>query len=64
VAWQGKAALQDFDAAREAGAAGGVTVKEFRDVVVKDVLRVDFSPAKNSPNALPILSGLEAIRQD
>ncbi len=60
---QGTTALKDFDIRRETGAARKCLVKEFHSVPIADRLTIRLARSGNSP-ALPILSGVELIRED
>lgn len=60
---QGKQVLKDFDVVREAGGPRRAIIKQFRDVEVSDVLRLELTPSGDAITRPPILCGLEAIEQ-
>jgi hypothetical protein len=55
---QGNPCLRDFDIARAAGGPRRTVVREFKDVVVRDHLRIGLVPKKGQN---PLLNGIEAI---
>lgn len=59
VSLQGREALKDFDIVREAGAPRTALVKEFRGILVQDVLKISLTAKTGEP----ILCGLEAVRE-
>jgi len=60
VRLQGRRALEGFDIVREAQSADRGVVKEFRDVLIGESLRVEFEPRSPLP---PLISGIELIAQ-
>ena len=63
---QDKKRLNNFDIIAEAGAPNTAVIKEFKGVKVETGLRVEFIPRKGElgNNELPILNGIEVIRED
>ena len=65
VKLQGKPALTDFDAAKEAGGRCRAVVKEFKGIEAGDNLTIDFAPKqRNAPaDKGPILQTVEIVRE-
>jgi hypothetical protein len=63
---QGDTVLKNFDIAKEAGSPNEVVVKEFKGVMVKDNLLVEFVSDVSTPTALeaPVLNFIKAVRDD
>jgi hypothetical protein len=57
VALQGEKVIEQFDVAAEAGGTKRTVTKEFRNIKVKDELKVDFTGIKNKP----VISGIEIV---
>ncbi|MBP8131064.1 MAG: PQQ-binding-like beta-propeller repeat protein [Candidatus Hydrogenedentes bacterium] len=66
VALGGQTVLEGFDIQRETGGAPAGVIKEFTGVTVKDSLVVEFTAdgAQDAPDRVPVLSAIEAIRED
>ena len=62
IALQGKPVLKRFDIAAAAGNKPGVVVKEFRHIIIKDDLTIDFAPASGSTSA-PVVCGVELVAE-
>ncbi|MBN2473389.1 MAG: PQQ-binding-like beta-propeller repeat protein [Pirellulales bacterium] len=60
---QGRIVLESFDVVREAGAARRAFVREFSGVEVTGDLEIRLEPAPGSPMTVPILCGVEAVRE-
>jgi len=63
VRLQGKAVLEDFDIAKEAGGPRRALIKEFKGIEVKDQLQIQLSPSARSAVRKPVLCGFQAIRE-
>ena len=64
VSLQGKPALKDFDIAKEAGGPRRAIVRTFNGVEVTGSLTIDLTPSAASRQALPVLCGIEAVREE
>ncbi|HNR30782.1 MAG TPA: PQQ-binding-like beta-propeller repeat protein [Candidatus Hydrogenedentes bacterium] len=66
VALQGETVLAGFDIRRETDGANAAVVKEFRGVTVKDSLVIELTAdgAPETPERMPVLNAVEAIRED
>ncbi len=62
VSLQGRQVLEGFDIAKEAGGPNRPVVKEFKEVGIKDDLRVTLTPA-GTAQAEPLLNGIEIIAE-
>jgi len=60
---QGKPVLKDFDIVKDAGGINRCVVKEFRNILVKDDLKVGLKPAADSQVG-SVLCGIEIIAED
>ena len=60
---QGKPVLKDFDIVKDAGGINRCVVKEFRNILVKDDLKVGLKPAADN-QAGSVLCGIEIIAED
>jgi len=56
--------LDDFDIAAQAGGANKTLVKQFDHVNIAGTLNVKCTPAKDHPDSLPLLCGIELIREE
>ena len=63
VSLQGQRVLKDFDIASAAGGAKRAVVKEFKGIEVTGVLKVELTPSARAAVKLPLLCGLEAVRE-
>ncbi|MHC4749610.1 MAG: outer membrane protein assembly factor BamB family protein [Planctomycetota bacterium] len=63
VSLQGRPVLENFDIASEADGANKSVVKEFKQILIKDDLRVTLTPATKR-QASPLLCGIEIIAED
>lgn len=63
VAICGNEVLRDFDTAREAGGPHRAVVKEFRGIRVAENLVVELTPSDAAEVKLPVLCGVEIVRQ-
>jgi len=57
VALQGEKVIEQFDIAAETGGPKRTITKEFKNIKVKDELKVDFTGIKNKP----VISGIEIV---
>ena len=66
VKLQDQTVLSDLDVAAEAGGKDAALVKEFNGIDVDTGLTVELTPCNEepSPDALPILSGIEVFREE
>ena len=64
VSLQGRRVLRAFDVAEAAGGGPPAVVREFKGVRVTDSLVVELSPVAGAKVKLPVLCGLEAVRED
>ncbi|MDQ1328951.1 MAG: hypothetical protein QG641_2237, partial [Candidatus Poribacteria bacterium] len=55
--------LEDFDIIRESGGQDCPIVREFKGIIAKDDLKMDFAPSKNS-NKAPLICGIEIIAEN
>jgi hypothetical protein len=56
--------LKDFDIVKEAGGPRRAVTKEFKGVKLKDRLALELAPSKKTPGAVPVLCGLEAVKEE
>ena len=63
VALQGTTALNGFDVVREAGEPLRAIVKEFKGIVVRDVLTVSFIPRDGGQSRPAVLCGMEIVQE-
>ena len=65
VKLQGRTVLPAFDIFKAAGGAGHAIVKEFKDIEAAETLTLDLVPqgAPTAPAAMPLINGIEIIRQ-
>lgn len=64
VMLQGRRVLSGFDVVKEAGGRLRSVVKAFRDVAVKDTLRISTAPVGSATIRQSILCGVEAVVQE
>jgi len=66
VLLQGDPVLQNFDILQDAGAPNTAVVKEFRNIKVENVLKVEFLSKEGSPTLrqTPLVNFIEIIRED
>ncbi|HGJ64093.1 TPA: hypothetical protein ENS27_01745 [bacterium] len=58
IAIQGKKVIENFDIVDESGSQDSPIIKEFKGIMVKDNLTIDFIPSKDSKNA-QLICGIE-----
>ena len=63
VSLQGRRVLEGFDVVKDAGAPRRPVVRAFRGIDVAGALTVDLTPSRAPAGKLPILCGLEAVRE-
>jgi hypothetical protein len=63
ISLQEKEVLHEFDIVREAGNVNKSIVKTFASILVKDILKIQCSTTDQNAKALPLLCGIELIRE-
>jgi len=64
VLLQGKKVLENFDIVKEAGGRNKTVIKEFKNIAVKDALKIELKKTAGKNQKPPILCGIEMIAED
>ncbi len=64
VSIQGEKVLSDFDITKETSLTQISIIKEFKDISAGQTLTITFEPSESTPDAKPIISGVEIINPD
>jgi len=64
ISIQGKQVLKNLDIIKETGASYKTLVKEFKNILIKDNLNVEFNPSDILNNNVPIISGIEIFTEE
>jgi PAS domain S-box-containing protein len=63
IAIQGRKVLENFDIVKDAGSPNRPVVKEFKGILVKDDLTVDFTSSDNNKANVPLICGIEVMAE-
>jgi len=61
---QGKNVLDNFDIVSEAGGDNKTLIKTYNNVIVSGKVNITCVPSNDDPDSLPLLSGIELIREE
>ena len=64
ISIQGKQVLKNLDIIKETGASYKTLVKEFKNILIKDNLNVEFNPSDILNKNAPIISGIEIFTEE
>lgn len=64
VSIQGERVLSDFDIVKETSTTYQSLVREFQDISVDRTLTIAFEPSELTPDAKPVISGIEIVNPD
>jgi len=61
---QGKNVLDNFDIVSEAGEDNKTLIKTYNNVIVSGKVNITCVPSNDDPDSLPLLCGIELIREE